>query len=74
MYHWNNFRKCFGTLVVFNVYCVDGCPHMKVIIYFLPDTSSVSQYEGALKSSWPNNEKKLIYNFKIIFIFQHNVP
>jgi len=33
----------------------------------------VLQYKGALKSSRPNNEKK-IYNFKIIFLFQHNLP
>jgi hypothetical protein len=29
--------------------------------------------DSALKSSQPNNEKQ-IYNFKIIFIFQHNPP
>jgi hypothetical protein len=31
------------------------------------------QYEGGLKSSRANNEKT-DYNFKIIFIFQHNLP
>ena len=39
-------------------------------------TRVTSFYEGALKSSRPNNEKKKkkFYNFKIIFIFQHNLP
>jgi hypothetical protein len=30
-------------------------------------------YEDALKSFRANNKKR-IYNFKIIFIFQHNLP
>ena len=35
---------------------------------------SVLPYEGGLKSSRTNNEEKRMYNFKIIFIFQHNLP
>jgi len=32
------------------------------------------EYEGGPKRSRPNNERKTTYNFKIIFIFQHDLP